>query len=402
MTFIFKLAWRDSRASRRRLALYSFCIVLGVAALVAVGSFSDNLQQAVNQQAKGLLGADLVVTSRQPFTAGINQHLAGLGGERADEVGFSSMMVFPTTGDLTRLVQVRAVEGHFPFYGEFVSEPREAVTQLASGGGVVLLDGTLMAQFNVRPGDTVRLGRSSLTVIGAVKQVPGESIAITQLAPRAYIPLAILPETGLAGAGSLLRYRAAFKLPAAADPIAVERAIREKFPTERLQIETVAGRKEQLGHTIENVQAFLSLVGFVALFLGAIGVASAIHVYVRQKLATVAVLRCLGASARQAFGVYLLQGAALGLLGALCGGLLGLAVQVVLPTTLAGLLPMAVEFSIAWSALWRGMGAGWAVCLLFTLLPLLTIRRVPPLAAIRAEVAEKPAGFDPLRLVLWV
>lgn len=401
MSFIFKLAWRDSRVSRRRLVLYSLCIVLGVAALVAVGSFSDNLRQAVNDQTKGLLGADLVVVSRQPFTDEVNAYLAGLHGERADEVGFSSMMVFPTAGDLTRLVQVRAVEGNFPFYGEFTTEPAEAVRRLAAGGAVVILEDTLMAQFNVKPGDTVRLGRSTLTVLGAVKQVPGESIAITQLAPRAYIPLALLPETGLAGKGSLLRFKAALKLPDTVDPVAVEQAIRDKFPTERLSIDTVEERKERLGRTIENVQAFLSLVGFVALFLGAIGVASAIHVYVRQKLTTVAVLRCLGASARQAFGVYVLQGAVLGLLGATLGGLLGLGVQLVLPATVAELLPMPVQFEISWLAILRGMGAGWAICLLFTLLPLLAIRRVSPLAAIRSSVAEKAPGFDAWRVALW-
>ncbi|MCB1105274.1 MAG: ABC transporter permease [Cephaloticoccus sp.] len=402
MKFLLKMAWRDSRASRRRLMLYSFCIVLGVAALVAVGSFSDNLQRAVNEQTKGLLGADLVVVSRQPFTPEVNRYLEGLQGERADEVGFSSMMVFPTAGDLTRLVQVRAVEGSFPFYGEFVTAPVNAASRLADGGAVVILEDTLLAQFNVRPGDTVKLGRATLTVLGAVKQVPGESIAITQLAPRAYIPLALLPETGLAGKGSLLRFKAALKLPATEDPQAVEQTLRERFPTERLQIDTVAERKERLGRTIENVQAFLSLVGFVALFLGAIGVASAIHVYVRQKVATVAVLRCLGASSSQAFGVYLTQGAALGLLGAGIGGLLGLGVQMILPATVAGLLPMPVDFEISWLAVLRGMGAGWAICLLFTLLPLLAIRRISPLAAIRSSVADQARGFDFWRAGLWL
>lgn len=402
MKFLLKMAWRDSRASRRRLMLYSFCIVLGVAALVAVGSFSDNLQRAVNEQTKGLLGADLVVVSRQPFAPEVNRYLEDLQGERADEVGFSSMMVFPTAGDLTRLVQVRAVEGSFPFYGEFVTAPVNAASRLADGGAVVILEDTLLAQFNVRPGDTVKLGRATLTVLGAVKQVPGESIAITQLAPRAYIPLALLPETGLAGKGSLLRFKAALKLPATEDPQAVEQTLRERFPTERLQIDTVAERKERLGRTIENVQAFLSLVGFVALFLGAIGVASAIHVYVRQKVATVAVLRCLGASSSQAFGVYLTQGAALGLLGAGIGGLLGLGVQMILPATVAGLLPMPVDFEISWLAVLRGMGAGWAICLLFTLLPLLAIRRISPLAAIRSSVADQARGFDFWRAGLWL
>lgn len=401
MSFIFKMAWRDSRASRRRLGLYSLCIVLGIAALVAVGSFGENLRRTIQEQTKGLLGADLMVTSRQSFSAEVEAYLQGLGGEESEEITFSSMMVFPTAQDATRLVQVKAVEGNFPFYGEFVTAPADARERLATSGAVVVLDETLMSQFGVKPGDTVRLGKSTLTVLGAVLKVPGESMSITQLAPRAYIPLSLLPETGLAGKGSLLRYRTALKLPVGSDADAIGENLSEKFPHERLSFDTVEKRKRNLGRVLENVNAFLSLVGFVALFLGAIGVASAIHVYVRQKIETVAVLRCLGASARQGFGVYLVQGAVLGLFGAALGALLGIGVQVLLPYVLKGMLPFPVEFSISWLAVAQGVGAGWVICLLFTLLPLMAIRRVSPLVALRSASAETISARDPWRWVLY-
>ena len=44
------MAWRDSRASRRRLLLFSASIVFGVAALVSIGSFGENLREAVEEQ----------------------------------------------------------------------------------------------------------------------------------------------------------------------------------------------------------------------------------------------------------------------------------------------------------------------------------------------------------------
>jgi len=401
MNFICKMAWRDSRASRRRLTLYSLCIVLGVAALVAIGSFSVNLKESVQDQAKGLLGADLVVTSRQPFTTGVQAYLEGLGGETAQEIGFSSMMVFPTANNATRLVQVRAVEGQFPFYGEFLTKPLAVGSQLADGGASVILEETLLSQFNVKPGDKVKLGRSTLTVLGAVQKMPGESMAVTQLAPRAYIALSRLSETGLANKGSLLRYKTALKLPAASDPEVIVLAMKDEFANQRLSFDTVEERKRRLGQVIDNVQGFLSLVGFVALFLGAIGVASAIHVYVKQKLTTVAIMRCLGASARQGFSVYLLQGAVLGVLGATLGGLLGLFIQLLLPNAVGGMLPVPIEFTISWAAVFRGMGAGWVICLLFTLLPLLAIRRVSPLMALRSMAFEKSVGFDWWRAGLW-
>lgn len=403
MNFVLKMAWRASRASRRRLGLFSLSIVLGIAALVAIGSFTVNLREAIDLQAKGLLGADLVVTARQPLTPEVQAYLDALGGEQAREVSFSSMMVFASAeGDRTRLVQVRAVEGNFPFYGEFVTEPAAAVKQLRADGMTVLLEDTLLTQFGVKAGDTVKLGKARPVVLGAVRKMPGESAAITQLAPRAFLPLAQLPATGLAGPGSLLRYRTALKLPPGSDAEAIVRTMKDKFVTQRLSFSTVEERKRDLGKVLEDVQSFLSLVGFVALFLGAIGVASAIHVYVRQKITTVAVLRCLGASARQSFAVYLVQGLALGVFGAGLGAALGVAVQLALPHALAGLLPFDVDFAIAWGAVGRGMISGLVICSLFTLLPLLAVRKVSPLVALRSAVAERAPAADPWRVALGV
>ncbi|HVS54335.1 MAG TPA: FtsX-like permease family protein [Opitutaceae bacterium] len=404
MTFILKMAWRDSRASRRRLVLFSLSVVLGIAALVAIGSFSANLENAIDEQAKGLLGADLFVTGRAAPVAEVQKYLDALGGEQSREIGFSSMMVFPTAQNLTRLVQVRAESGNFPFYGDFVTEPADAVARLRAGGNVVVLEETLLRQFNAKVGDPVKLGQATLTVVGALQKMPGESSAVTAtFAPRALIPMSALDATGLAGKATLVRVRTALKLPATRDPDAIVRDMRDRFRGERLSFDTVAQRKRGLGRALENIQGFLSLVGFIALFLGAIGVASAIHVYVRQKITTVAVLRCLGASAAQSFAVYLVQGIALGIFGAALGAALGLAVQLALPRLLADVLPFQVNFFVAWGAVARGTGAGLVICVLFTVLPLLAVRNVSPLVALRSAFAERVGTApDPWRIAIGV
>ena len=405
MNFILKMAWRDSRASRRRLLLFSLSVVLGIAALIAIGSFSANLDQAIQDQTKGLLGADLVVVSRTPPDAALQEYFGSLGGERAREQMLSSMAVFPTAGGATRLVQVRALEGNFPFYGDFGTVPADAPARLHAGGNVVILEETLLQQFGVPVDGTVKIGRTNFTVVGALQKIPGESTAVATIVPRAFIPLGALEATGLLGTGSdvLMRYRTALKLPPGRDPADIVREMRDRFRTQRLSFDTVEQRKRELGRALENIQGFLSLVGFVALFLGAIGVASAIHVYVGQKITTVAVLRCLGASARQSFSVYLVQGIALGGFGALLGAVLGIAVQLLLPSLLKGVLPFDVDFFVAWPAVGRGMAAGFVICLLFTLLPLLAIRRVSPLVALRAAFADDAGlGPDPWRVLIGV
>jgi putative ABC transport system permease protein len=191
------------------------------------------------------------------------------------------------------------------------------------------------------------------------------------------------------------------KLPETSDPDGIAREMREKFPAMRLSFETVEERKRNLGRALANLDGFLSLVGFVALVLGGVGVASALHAYIREKVPTVAVLRCLGASAGQGLAVYLVQGLAVGLAGALAGGILGVAVQLGMPALFKGMLPIDVNFFVSWPALLRGTGSGIVVCMLFSLLPLLSVRRIPPLAALRSAVAERAASApDPLRLAV--
>jgi putative ABC transport system permease protein len=400
MNFILKMAWRDTRASRRRLLLFSLAVVLGVAALVAVSSVRDNLRLAIAEQTKSLLGADLTVNSRAEFPAETMDYFANLGEARAREISFNSMLLVPREGGPTRLVQVRAVEGNFPFYGDFDTAPAGARASLRGGMNAVLEE-SLMVQFGLKEGDPIRLGSAEYRVAGALRAIPGEAMAVTQMAPRVYVPLATVGGTGLLQPGSISRHRFYFKFPAGFDADALVRDLRERFREQRFGYDTAEERKRELGQSITNVNSFLSLVGFASLLLGAIGVASAIHAHIRQKIPTIAMLRCLGASSRTSFAIYLVQGLGLGLVGATLGAVLGLALQLALPGLLREFLPFSLQASVSWSALGGGLGAGLVVSVLFALLPLLEVRRVSPLLTLRSAVVPS-GGRDWWQLVMLV
>jgi putative ABC transport system permease protein len=390
-----RMAWRDSRTHRKRLALFSCSIVLGIAALAAIGSLGGNLEQAIEEQTKALLGADLVITSRDAFTPEEDRWLQGLGGEQSREVSFSSMIFLPRT-EGTRLAQVRALSGGFPYYGKLETEPAKAAADFRHGGGA-LVEETLLRQFGAKTGDNIRVGKLTTPIVGRLEKVPGETVALSTIAPRVYISMDDLPRTGLMQEASLARYRTCFKFGPGIDvPKLVER-IRPQLEKFRLGHDTVEERKRELGRSMDNLYHFLNLVGFVALLLGGVGIASAIHVHVKQKLGTVAVLRCLGGSVAQTFAVYLAQSMALGLFGAVLGAALGVAIQTTLPKVLADFIPFTFQFHTAWLAVGRAMAIGFVICLLFALLPLLTVRRVSPLAAIRVSFEPARARRDPLR-----
>ncbi|HEX7860777.1 MAG TPA: FtsX-like permease family protein [Verrucomicrobiae bacterium] len=380
-SWTWRMAWRDSRASRRKLLLFSSSIVIGIAALVAISSFGQNLRWTIDQQAKSLLGADLVLAARDPFTPEMEQIFAEIGGEQAREVIFSSMAYFPKS-EGTRLVQIRALERGFPFYGDFQTSPAAASTNFHKGGALV--EQTLLFQYNSQPGDPVKVGELTLEIAGSLEKVPGENAVFSTIAPRIYLPYDKLDATQLVRDDSFARFKVFFKLPESVDVEKLVRRYRPKFDKLRLGADTVEERKEQLGRNLENLNRFLGLGGFIALLLGAIGIASAIHVHVKQKTSSVAVLRCLGCSVPQTFAIYLAQAIAIGLLGALIGSAIGLGIQFTLPRVVADFLPFPVELKIAWIPVLRALAAGFAVCLIFALLPLMSVRRISPLAVLRA------------------
>ena len=254
-----------------------------------------------------------------------------------------------------------------------------------------------MIQFDAKVGGAVRIGHLTAPIRGALRKVPGESAALALISPRVYLPMNDLTATGLLGKGTLARHTVFFEFPPATDVEKLVKSIQPQLDKFRLSAETVAKRKQELGRAMENLYHFLNLAGLTALLLGGIGVAGAVHTHVRQKLPTAAILRCLGCSVSQTFAVYLAQGIALGVAGAVLGALLGAAIQSALPRALASFIPFDFQFRIAWLAVGRAAAIGFCICLLFALLPLLSIRRVSPLAALRVMLEPAAANRDPLR-----
>ena len=79
LVWLFKMAWRDWRASRKKLYLIIASIVLGISAVVAIQSFGTNLVQKIKEDSKSLMGADYIVSARQRPTPKVIQIVDSLG-----------------------------------------------------------------------------------------------------------------------------------------------------------------------------------------------------------------------------------------------------------------------------------------------------------------------------------
>ncbi|GAB3949446.1 ABC transporter permease [Spirosoma harenae] len=396
------MAWRDSRRSRQRLLLFMSAIVLGIAALVAINSFGDNLARSIDDQSRELLGADLTISWTRTPPAKTQKLLKTIGKDRAYEVSFPSLVSIPKTGGV-RLAQVKGLQGAFPYYGVWEVQPMSGIqTFRQAASRVALVDDALLVQLGAQPGDSVRVGNLSFLIAGRITKTPGQASVAATAAPTVFIPAKFLESTGLLQRGSRIGYKYYYQFAPGSDVEKFIKPLSAQFDKEGINYDTVAGRKKQTGRAFGDLTKFLSLVAFVALLLGCVGVASAVQLYVKEKISSVAILRTLGTSGRQAFLIYLLQTALMGLLGAIIGALVGSAIQLILPRVFGNFLPITVETTLSVSAILGGIGTGLLISVLFSLLPLLAIRNVSPLRAIRNSYEDDLSGRDPLQWLVYL
>ncbi|HYG39337.1 MAG TPA: FtsX-like permease family protein [Cytophagales bacterium] len=400
LPWLFLMALRDSRKNKSRLFLFTSSIILGIAALVAINSFGDNLKEEINQEAKTLLGADLVISSNKPVSEKAQAIIDSIGTNRSEERSFASMVTFNKTGE-TRLVQVRALKGLFPYYGEIETTPKEAAQTFRKDKKAVV-DNTLLLQFNSEVGDSIKVGTQTFAIEGRLKKIPGQAGIAASVAPAVYIPLDYLASTGLEKKGSRIVYRYYYHFPKRKNIDAALAEIEKKLEGEGLRYETVKEKKSDTTEAFGNLTSFMNLVAFVALLLGCVGVASSVHIYVKEKIPAVAILRCLGLSGKQAFFIYLIQVASMGLIGSILGVILGSLLQTAIPVVLKDFLPLEVTSSISVPAILGGIIIGVSMAILFALIPLLSIRKVSPLLTLRSSFEEKRKKSDPVKYVVYL
>ncbi len=394
--WIWLMAWRDARHNFSRLFLFAASLVTGIAAVVALDSINNTLQTDIDRNAKELIGADLVINGDKKFNKELVAAFDSTKLEQAGQVDMASMVLFLNNGQ-SRLIRLVAIAGPFPFYGKIETQPAEAFSQITKGK-IAVMDETLATQYEVSSDDSIRVGKSVFKVAGVVTKIPGGGGIMASFTPSVYISMSELDSTGLVQFGSRVNYKNFFKID---DEKQLDKTIKELDPLLKKfghSYDTVQERKEGLGEGFLSIYRFFSLLAFIALILGCIGVASSVHIYAREKRDEVAVLRCVGSSGWQAFNIYFVQIFVLGIAASVIGSLLGLGIQQVLPIFLKGIIPFEIGFSISWSSLLLGLSLGTIISILFSILPLISVRFVPPLTVLRAATETK-LPFSKTRLV---
>jgi putative ABC transport system permease protein len=255
-----------------------------------------------------------------------------------------------------------------------------------------------LIRLNAHVGDTLRLGGLNFRIAAVLEQEPDRITSGAGLGPRVMISQEALKQTGLVAPGSRISERLLVKLPenpphgltADAETADVRGKLESALPD--AQVMDFREGNPALSRGLDNATSILSLICLVAMVLGAIGVAMAMHAHLEQRMDMLAILKALGAGSSDLLRIFLLQTMGLGLAGALLGVAAGVGVMAALPSAFGNLLPVHAVLVIPWQSGLAGLGTGLLTTLLFCLPPLLDVRGVRPVLVLRRLVEQGPVG----------
>jgi len=419
--FELKMAWRETRGAWRHFIYFFVCIAVGVGALVAVSLFASHVDRAVTKEARGLLGGDIEIRSSHRLSAAGEQVLAALTerGIAATQVSELVAMVARAETEgavagevrpVTQVVELKAVEAAYPFYGAVKLEPAQSLDRLlhpdlavcgeASCLGAVVQE-ALLLRMGLSVGDRLKIGQAAFLITGVVRMEPDRMANAFSLGPRVIISREGLAAAELVKPGSRVRERRLLKLPAGLPVEAIRAELRGRLAADSVRVSGYRDAQPQLKQFLDQLSRYLGLIGLTALFIGGLGVAMSIHAFVREKLQTIAILKTVGADSATVVRVYVVQALCLGLLGSLAGMACGIVLQAVLPPLLADVfaseildqLGVSTELSVmSVGPLVKGALLGLLATLLFTMWPLLSIREIRPAAIMRRDVEAGTAS----------
>lgn len=397
------MVWRELRAAWGRLIFFFLCVAIGVGAIATLRSVIQNVRGALLREARVLTSADVVISTSRPWQpavrAEIDRLIAAAPVRQRVELVELATMVRPDDErrPAARMVELQAVDEGFPLYGAIGLRGQSFDTELLRDRGA-LVRPELLVQLGIQVGERLRIGHASFEIRGVIESEPGRRVGMFSLGPRVLISRAHLEDTGLLAFGSRARFALLLRMDERGiQPLVT--TVRERFRSAFVSARSYRNTEDRVGEDLQVAENYLSLIGFVMVVLGGIGVWSVTRVFMAQRIRTIAVMKCLGATSRQILGIYVTQVATLGLLGSLVGLVLGAVAVRFLPTGLFGIAQLEAGLTRQASA--QAVAVGVLVSLLFALVPLLEVRRVRPLWLLRDDTARTSLGGR-IRRVDWL
>src|SRR6185295_4177993 len=156
----------------------------------------------------------------------------------------------------------------------------------------------------------ITIGATQFEVRDTITREPDRIADGILFGPRILMSEAALKATGLIRPGSLITWRYRVKLAGDATRSEVRKIVRQartEFAATGWRVRSRNNAAPGTGQFIERLSYFMTLVGLTALIVGGAGIANATSAFIDRRVMTVAILKCLGASARTVEGIYLTE-----------------------------------------------------------------------------------------------
>jgi putative ABC transport system permease protein len=401
--------WRDLRSGELNLLVLS--VVLAVAALSAVGFFSDRLQAGLWRDARQLIGGDAVVVSDKPTAENFLQKAKQLGLKTNATLSFPSMArADDAQGGETKLVALKAVSEGYPLRGQLTllsaegaspsDKPKSQATRQVPSAGQAWVDPALLEVLNLKLGDPLWLGDKAFQISALIDREPDRGAGFMNFAPRVMVNQSDIPATGLIQPASRLSYRLA--VAGEESQANVQKFINwardevAKPEVRGVQVESMESGRPEMRQTLDRAEKFLNLVALLAALLCAVAVALAARTFAAKHLDACALLRVLGQSQQTLSIAYAFEFITAGLVASLLGVMVGYGVHHAFVWLLAGLVDAQLPPASGAPAL-LGLGMGLTLLLAFGLPPVLQLAQVPALRVIRRDMGGlQPASVGVL------
>ncbi|MFW7355486.1 MAG: ABC transporter permease [Brucella sp.] len=395
-----RFALREMRGGLSGFYIFLACIALGVAAIGGVNSVARSVSTGIASEGQSILGGDVSFALNQREVSAEERAFIEKQGRMAESATMRSMARMPDGSDQS-LVEVKAVDAAYPLYGELKVQPQQLLADMTGekdGIYGVAVAQDFLNRMDLSLGAKVLLGSQTFELRGLIESEPDLLSSGFNFAPRFLVSLDGLRASGLIQPGSLVDHIYKVALPDGAPDAAIAEVRRQAaadFPDAGWNIRSRANAAPALSANIERFSQFLTLVGLTALIVGGVGVANAVRAYLDGKRGVIATFKSLGAPARFAVLVYLVQIMVIGFIGIVLGLILAAIIPYAAAMALANYLPVAGGGGFFPGALALAAVFGLITTLAFAIIPLGRARDIPATALFREQGFEQ-RGLPPL------
>ncbi len=388
-----RLAFRDIRQGHKGFWIFVGCLVVGVAAITAVMTLTASVLNGISRDGQIVLGGDIALGTQYRGMSSEQLEYLEQTAESVTEFIEMRTLMRHSEVDKSTMVEVKAVQSSYPLYGEVKTRGggplQEYINRRVENWGA-LVDPALIEANHVEVGDKVFLGDAELEITGVIEQEPDRLGGSGEFGfwPRILVHRDSLADSGLVVGGSRNFYEYRLRLADTTELAERIQKIRDAFPEAVWTVRDSSEAAPNLTELVQRLGVLMSLAGLTTLLVGGVGVSNAVRAYLDTRLGTIAILKCLGASRKFVFRMFLMQIMMLSGLGIAIGVAIGSLAPVFAAQIVQRVLSVPFDLGLNPYVIFIAAVYGFVTSLLFSIWPLASALSTTPGALFRSVVAD--------------